>query len=49
MPIVTLMDVDKFVDPKKEVTSANVLTTKGKFDNNGLFSETIFGLNNYFC
>ena len=46
MSIVTLMDVDKFVDPKKEVTSANVLTTKGKFDNNGLFSETIFGLNN---
>lgn len=46
MPIVTLMDIDKFIDPKKEVSSANVLTTKGKFDNNGLFSETIFGLNN---
>lgn len=46
MPIVQLMDIDKFVDPNSEVSSANILTTKGKFDNNGLFSETIFGLNN---
>lgn len=46
MPIVQLMDVDKFVDEKSEVSSANILTSKGKFDTNGLFSESIFGLNN---
>lgn len=48
MPIVSLMNVDKFIDAGQfqEVTTSNILTSKGKFDSNGLFSETIFGLNN---
>ena len=47
MPIVSPLDLDKFIDDLKleEIKSTAILASKGKYDVNGLFSETIFGLN----
>ena len=43
MSVVRLLDIDKFSDKVKEVTSTEILMSKGTYHPDGLFSNEIFG------
>jgi len=45
-----LLDISEFCKNLPEITSSKIIGTKGKFVENGLFSEVIFGpIKNYTC
>jgi len=46
MSIIAPLNLDNFIDKLslKEVTNPTILSTKGKYDTDGLFSESIFGM-----
>jgi len=48
MAIIAPLNVQKFIDDLqlKEISSSAIISTRGKFDVDGLFSEVIFGLTN---